>query len=419
MLTKGSAWNRIFYFGAIFLLPFTAVSPWQTPWPPFYSGFLFGVPIVLALLLSKRDEVWRVVRQNGFLLLFIVINIFSVWLNWGRWPLEEGLEGAVGPKTPGVYSIFLIGYYLFAFILVLLPSIIRNTSTAFKFYVVSGILAALYGLVQFVLYSQGVISNLPGQEWILPRLVGTATEAQVFGNFINSLLPVLFFVPGLWLAAIPLFVAETLTFALGAWIGLFVGLLFFIRRVWKKLGIAVIASALIVIVIQLLWIPNLSDGIPANFIKIKQFVTGNTLTQEPPEPFGKWENVPVSGSDRKLLVKTAWTIFRQSPLIGVGLGNYGYLYNRFKPANTESRPYPAKPHNAYLEIMAESGIIGFGVILLYLGGIFKGVYAKRRNLLVLGLLCASIAILVNGMSFGIFFHVSNWLVLGWLRSECG
>ena len=46
-----------------------------------------------------------------------------------------------------------------------------------------------------------------------------------------------------------------------------------------------------------------------------------------------------------------------------------------------------------------------------------GQYRGRKDVLVLGFLFAYVAILVNGLSFGIFFHMSNWLVIGFLRAE--
>lgn len=67
---------------------------------------------------------------------------------------------------------------------------------------------------------------------------------------------------------------------------------------------------------------------------------------------------------RYLLAKAAWEMFLEYPLFGVGVGNYYYECRRYEAI------YAGRAHNMYLEIMAETGIVGFflftGIIWLTL-----------------------------------------------------
>ena len=63
-----------------------------------------------------------------------------------------------------------------------------------------------------------------------------------------------------------------------------------------------------------------------------------------------------------------------SPLIGTGLGTFTYDYARYRPVEYYARPQATNltdhAHNEFLEIAAESGISGLGVMLWLLGIVF-------------------------------------------------
>ena len=76
--------------------------------------------------------------------------------------------------------------------------------------------------------------------------------------------------------------------------------------------------------------------------------------------------------------KLAWQIFRQSPLLGVGYGNYGYVAVRqfgWNPFSTDVEVYPS-PHNSYLDIVTQGGLIAF---LPYLA-VFAFSFLRRLQL---------------------------------------
>ncbi len=80
----------------------------------------------------------------------------------------------------------------------------------------------------------------------------------------------------------------------------------------------------------------------------------------------------VSIDRRFVMYRQAWELFMQKPILGVGLGNYKdnvqIVYSRFGGRTYE--PYYkilqnvyAYPHNWFLTVLAENGIIGFAVLM--------------------------------------------------------
>ena len=70
------------------------------------------------------------------------------------------------------------------------------------------------------------------------------------------------------------------------------------------------------------------------------------------------------GSDavsRLMLWGTAWDEFTQSPVFGIGWGNFGAPYDW----NISFAPGMGEPHNIYLQLLAETGLMGF-VAFFYL-----------------------------------------------------
>jgi O-antigen ligase len=71
-----------------------------------------------------------------------------------------------------------------------------------------------------------------------------------------------------------------------------------------------------------------------------------------------------SMEERRLFTATAWQLFRDHPWLGVGAGNYTAHYQETSDAiGSDSREYseeglPHYPHSLYLEIAAETGLLG-------------------------------------------------------------
>lgn len=62
------------------------------------------------------------------------------------------------------------------------------------------------------------------------------------------------------------------------------------------------------------------------------------------------------------------------PLFGVGLGNFKYAFPVFK----KSYRYVSlhRPHNDYLELLSETGLVGFGLLMMVLVLFFRGIFRQ-------------------------------------------
>jgi O-antigen ligase len=89
---------------------------------------------------------------------------------------------------------------------------------------------------------------------------------------------------------------------------------------------------------------------------------------------------------RTVLWGVAWNVFKQSPIVGVGAGNFGVVGSMITPledvrtiVGDPSQLYHWAVHNAHMQILAEEGLVG---ILLWLGmivGFFRRIRRLRRE----------------------------------------
>lgn len=123
--------------------------------------------------------------------------------------------------------------------------------------------------------------------------------------------------------------------------------------------------------------------------------------------------------ERLLLMKIAWNMIQASPWFGLGLNTYSKNYERFKPEEYEAYMYT---HNGYLQLGAESGLIGLGLLLLFIGCIVIMAFKKyaaspsTSNTLFVEFFAATLAILVSGLFESIFqssqLRTLLWICLG-------
>ena len=91
-----------------------------------------------------------------------------------------------------------------------------------------------------------------------------------------------------------------------------------------------------------------------------------------------------SFEQRKLLTRVAWLIFLDHPLLGVGAGNYTVHFDDYaQEVGSLSREYEELgerhyPHNLYLEIAAETGLVGLAAFGAAVASCFAGLRAARR-----------------------------------------
>lgn len=183
-------------------------------------------------------------------------------------------------------------------------------------------------------------------------------------------------------------VALFLTKSRGSWLGLIFGTIFVLwinYRSWKKLLITF--SAMLLVSVPLIFF----TGIFQRILQIFNFSKTATTTI------------------RLELWKKSWYLFSQSPLFGVGFARFNdihnFSFNRLRGIYGFFAFYmdpvfifdDANAHNSYLQFLAETGLLGFLLIILFwaicLVITIKAYFRAANEYTARVLLCASASII--------------------------
>lgn len=211
-------------------------------------------------------------------------------------------------------------------------------------------------------------------------------------------------------AAVLLATATVFTYSRGGALalGLVVGLAFLVRGLTWRMVSAATAGLLVAVLLM-------PGAFARRLTTLQQILPGHEEVLDPDSSIEK----------RRLVTRVAWEMFLDHPVLGVGAGNYA---TRFPPYSARlgsaAREYddpsePQYPHNLYLEIGAETGLVGlgaFGVTVLVVLGVLAR--ARRRFLDVgdegLADLSAALALGVVGyLASSLFLH-GHFLRYLWL-----
>jgi O-antigen ligase len=120
---------------------------------------------------------------------------------------------------------------------------------------------------------------------------------------------------------------------------------------------------------------------------------------------------------------TAWMMFREHPILGVGWSNFPLLYQEYaQRIGLAPEAEERAAHNLYLEVAAESGLVGlavFGVLLWVLARSVLMAYRKftQKGLALYASLSAALGVALLGyLTAAIFIHGAYpryfWLLVG-------
>ena len=110
--------------------------------------------------------------------------------------------------------------------------------------------------------------------------------------------------------------------------------------------------------------------------------------------------------DRFFMAKAALNILRDRPLVGVGPGNMGYVYNLYRPIETSrGLEHVQQLHNTPVHIAGELGLLGLGLYGLLLGILirlwwrgFQGAQTGENRLLAGGIAVAGLGYAVSSLT---------------------
>ncbi len=87
----------------------------------------------------------------------------------------------------------------------------------------------------------------------------------------------------------------------------------------------------------------------------------------------------VSLRGRTSEARVAWQVFMDRPILGVGLDNYRVYYQEYsRQIGLDPRREERTPHDLYLEIASQTGIVGLLAFGFLLWVMFRGIFKARR-----------------------------------------
>ncbi|MDD4878945.1 MAG: O-antigen ligase family protein [Candidatus Omnitrophica bacterium] len=151
---------------------------------------------------------------------------------------------------------------------------------------------------------------------------------------------------GLLVISLVLAACLVLTFSRGAWLGFLAGFLFLlIFTGWRRLVAVLIILVLLASLTALIAPPPIKAQI---------------------DYFSKLGS-DASSVDRLIIWKTGWRMFLDKPVFGHGLNTFMSVFEKYRPPDYSEIVYA---HNCFLQIAAETGIIGLLVFLWFCVSVF-------------------------------------------------
>jgi len=290
----------------------------------------------------------------------------------------------------------------------------------------STVAASVYALTQLILYQLGFAAQVQGYHeegvLIVPRIQGTAVEAGLFANLLMFAIPIaicafinheyLISKTVNFLGLLAMLTALVLTFSTTGWILLALGMvvvlvipgrLWMLRSRWRSLIQIAVIIVLVLIAVQLL-VPSFVEGAVATLIS----------------KFLQTSAASASFVERSIWASVGLKMFADYPLVGVGIGNYGNLFFEYIPHDLPKyfhHSYTAG--NLYILILAETGIIGFMGLVLFIVSLlysfYKGILTCEDRYfytILVGAFTSILSYLAFQFTNGNFYILQFWVFLG-------
>jgi len=120
---------------------------------------------------------------------------------------------------------------------------------------------------------------------------------------------------------------------------------------------------------------------------------------------------------------TAWQMFIDHPILGVGVKNYPVFYQKYsRQLGLDDRTTMREPHNLYLEVAAETGILGLLIFFTILFYVFHNIHRAMKDFALTGdadfrnMIGAYASGFIGYLAASVFIHGAYprylWLLVG-------
>jgi len=364
-------------FALLFVVPIFAVL--------LYGSTDIGALIPLGLLIGGLAGLWIVrtwrsgtfeLHQNAILLPLLGLLLLGLFqlLPLGNAGIQAGALSVPGsnaltldPFWTKFFLIRLVGYILF------FAAALTFIDTEGRYRRAVAVILVFGGLIAFV----GILQKLASPDAIYG--VRKHVGAIPFGPYINShhFASLMVLVSGIAIAHLP-------GTGIGKQVKLLVGIAAAVMAIAvpftsSRGGVLAYFAMLSVAVLawfyrgttekRASWLPIAVGGVALGLIVVGSliYLGGETSMLR---GFGFENQSSDVSSGRLHFWSVTWNIFLANPIIGAGLDAFGVAFTQF---DTHSGMYRIEQaHNDYLQILADGGVIGFGLIMAFIVLLVKG-----------------------------------------------
>jgi O-antigen ligase len=410
---------------------------------------LTATVLFLALVLADPGRAAKTLLANPVsraFLMFLAVALLSVSMSVFA-PLSEWKDELLWFKSLKQVLQLILCYMCFGVILLYLPRF-RSLAQGARIYTMTAWLCVAYGAIEsfqylgleppgFVQISHVVhlgtffadpdkpnMAYLPDAAGLF-RLRLLASEPSMAGNFLITIVPfALYFAKGRSRIRWKILAACTLllvffTFSTAAVVSLACGFLISKILFAQTVGAQMRLVGVVLTLTLLLAVFAFAPGLLPQPMRIPMQVAERLINSD----------TDISVSGRLLEVRTAWTLFTDYPLLGVGIGNWVFHYPERIMQVPSSYIYldeqisvngfqrPMGVNNLYLRVLCETGLVGLIAWLYFLLAAVRAVhrFAGRfpQHLSLARAITTSIVMLaVNLNAMSSFDKRYWWVVFG-------
>lgn len=401
----------------VFFLPFERVPSYEFAGVNIKINTLIGLVTIFVWVLALMFNGKKYKVQPNILAIPLSVFVIAMLMS-----LTQAVDSSRAVAVL-IFILFTIALSILAVNFVNSKEALKKTLVVLFF---SSLIVGLFGLFQF----GGDVVGLPASLTLLkkgytsmvfgfPRVQAFSIEPLYFANYLLiptcvglalAIMRVEIF-KRWWLICLLalLLVNFILTVSRGGYAGLLVSFLilgiFFLKKVftWRNIAIGVITAAVVVY------------GVAFALSKGEYRATNEFLGHIKLQDLTEGESI----QGRIITFRKALGAYRQSPILGVGIGNYGPWSKNYPDA----RPITGWDivNNQYIELLAETGLVGlisFSLVIFVL--IMRTFIALRYasdiflKAVLIGLLAALGGVLVQYNFMSTLYIIHVWVLIGML-----
>jgi len=385
------------FMGMLFFLPFQELPQWDLgvftlKLSQFFLFLILIISIIRLLLRFKDGKVYYIKTPVDLPILFFALSTiaacyYSTYLN-------SSLRMII------VLLLLFVAYQVTYHLL----DDKEKINKAINIILLSSSTVSLYGIHQYLMHFLGK----GGRVWfyssalgdLIPKIESVSNPNQ-FSNYLLVCIPLtitmLFYEKKGFKKTILITVtlinllALMLTYSRGAILGLFSALA--VLFIYQKTKIMKLIK-IVLFTLLLVWILNFLVNWHSLNIRIASIFD---LASE-------------ANQERITLHKTALTMLAEHPIIGVGIGNFRFLFSLERPIDI---------HNTLLQIWVENGTIGLIFFIWILERFFRNMVKALKITkdiywrgIILGITASAVGIFVQSVTEYILYAMHVWVLLG-------